>query len=35
MNGSTGLDELHGLGRELEEGSITSNKFVKEVKGIS
>jgi len=31
----TGLDEVHGVGRELDKGSFTSNEFVKEVHGVT
>jgi len=31
----TGLDEVHGVGGELDEGSFTSNEFIKEVDGFT
>lgn len=31
----TGLDEVHGVGGELDEGSITSNEFIKESHSIT
>jgi hypothetical protein len=31
----TGLDERHGVLRELDEGSFTSNEFIKEINGFT